>query len=203
MRKKKFNNPYSVLDEMRIDNRILDNENRTITKEHSETSMVKQSSGVSEAYKPVIKNNNFEINNNFYGNIKIENQNPVGNTIITNSLSYSNFSIYDSTDNNKLLCFLVTPRIMKFNNRPYLFQLSPAITKGKEIYIFKWTDIKNFIDMGYINITVNTYITGDGNNLNIKQDNKTIEIEACSLDECKNYVNGFNVIIHRRYNFKL
>ncbi len=60
---KKSNTTLSkILEEMKIDRKILDLNNKSNLKQEK-----------TENFKPVeIKNNNFEINNNFYGSVNLE-----------------------------------------------------------------------------------------------------------------------------------
>jgi hypothetical protein len=152
---------------------------------------------VADLYKPLeIKNNNFEINNNFYGNIKIGNPGSITNSIINNSMSYLNISLYDPTDYNKLICFLVTPRVMKIKNIPYLFQVSPVIKNASENYLLKWSDIKSFAESGCIDIAKVNHCLGNELSLIIRYNDNTssVEIKTSSVEECKNYVNGINFL---------
>jgi hypothetical protein len=86
---------------------------------------------------------------------------------------------------------------MKISGRPFLFQLSPIVNKS-ENYVFKWTDIKCFIEMGSIEMKNIISYSNRETHLLIKYNGGIIEIEADTLEDCKNYINGFNYIITRK-----
>jgi hypothetical protein len=100
-----------------------------------------------------IKNNNFEINNNYFGTINV----PESGNTLTNNKSLPQF-IYnleeDTNEKINLLCYLSTPRVLRmqigstYNGHkvPFMFQLSPTNlchVYGVEHYILQWSDLYN------------------------------------------------------------
>jgi hypothetical protein len=104
-----------------------------------------------------IKNNNFEINNNYYApvNLSAENTKP--------------FFVYnmeeDSPDKLNLIFSLIIPKILfmniyspnssEFQKVPFLFQLSPSNYShvyGIEHYNFLWCDTNSFSPVFYFNL---------------------------------------------------
>ena len=109
-----------------------------------------------------IKNNNFEINNNYFGTINVPESGAsvtsgtIGGTL-TNNKSLPQF-IYnleeDTNEKINLLCYLSIPRILRIkigsnsnvHKVPFMFQLSPTNlchVYGVEHYILQWSDLYN------------------------------------------------------------
>lgn len=106
-----------------------------------------------------IKNNNFEINNNYFGTINVPESGASGTSgnTLTNNKSLPQF-IYnleeDSNEKINLLCYLSIPRILRIkigsnsnvHKVPFMFQLSPTNlchVYGVEHYILQWSDLYN------------------------------------------------------------
>ena len=98
----------------------------------------------------------------------------------------------DTPEKISLLTFLTIPRLMKMiiskeQKITFLFQATPTIIScsyGIESYIFKWSDCKNFSQIGFFD-----FINVDNCSLN-HFDNKIFEISISSNNnmECINYL---------------
>ena len=98
----------------------------------------------------------------------------------------------DTPEKISLLSFLTIPRLMKMiiskeQKITFLFQATPTIIScsyGIESYIFKWSDCKNFSQIGFFD-----FINVDNCSLN-HFDNKIFEISISSNNnmECINYL---------------
>jgi hypothetical protein len=166
-------NPIILLKEKKIEKEKSTENIILINKKPSNITLGEQK------FSQLTLNNNKSNSNNSMINVNNQNNNNSSLNLMNNFLNNIND---ESPEKISLLTFLSIPRIMKMiitkdKKIPFLFQTSPTIIScsyGIESYIFKWSDCKNFSQIGFFD-----FINVDNCSLN-QFDNKIFQISISS-----------------------